>query len=140
MSRPTAGQAVAAKCKNCMQVERHQRGIDCLSRCCPLYQSSPFRGKTDPSRLPKKQGEVALAVFTESMAEAHALTPCKAPTFGVIAAMCRECIGDCGPHCTSETCPLLPLTPLQPGGRPKVKGMERAGSAKHLHTGQTTLL
>ena len=136
MSRPTAGQAVREKCMDCMSVEPRHRGMDCLSQCCPLYACSPFRGKTDTSRLPDETA----AVYVELMAAAHAKTPYRQPSLRLIAEMCRECIGDCGPHCTSKACPLLPLTPLQPGGRPKVKGREREGSLKHLQPGQTLAL
>ena len=44
----TVGQAIRAKCLECLCAETAHRAFDCMGASCPLYPAHPFRGKAMP--------------------------------------------------------------------------------------------
>ena len=132
MSKLTPRMAIRSHCMNCMGVEPGHRLIDCASLTCPLRPCTPMRGKVDTSRLPAHESEDARELREKQMREADAAAPKREPSLRFVGLMCQECQALSTADCTSHSCALLPFTPYQPGGRPKVTGRTRPGSEVHL--------
>ena len=112
----TIGQAIKAKCIQCLQANTAGSAYDCASACCPLYCVHPFRGRSMPVTRGPEAGERESEV--RRIAKLHVATPGQRPTRAHIRAMCHECQVECADDCTQTDCPLHEWTPLQPGGTP----------------------
>jgi len=118
---PSARAAIKAKCLQCLDAKTGRGAFDCIGRSCPLYPAMPFRGR-------KLADQTEDPVFDAKIKELAAEIPRRQPSRTLVRKMCAACNPD-REHCTSQTCPLLSLTQLQPGGQPRRARTEKQREA-----------